>query len=73
MDNIYLLDIVFIYWGWQKLIRHPGNAASPIADSSTHQLKNPSFLNHQIPQQNQAKSQIPSSKPLIVPHIVKYH
>ena len=67
MVNIYLLDIVFIYWGWQKLIRHPGNAASPIADSSTHQLKNPSFLNHQIPNKIKQNPKSPPPNPLSYP------
>ena len=67
MVNIYLLDIVFIYWGWQKLIRHPGNTANPIADSSTHQLKNPSFLNHQIPNKIKQNPKSPPPNPLSYP------
>ena len=32
-----------MYGGWQKLKRQSGNAAEPIADLSTHQLKNPTY------------------------------
>ena len=32
--------VVLWYRGWQKLIAWTGNAAEPIADLSTHQLKN---------------------------------
>ena len=57
--------------GWQKLIALPGNTAEPIADSSTHQLKNPPYHNLLNSTQNQSKSQIFNLKPVIVPHIVK--
>ena len=41
MYNIYLLDIIFcIQGGYLKLIRQTGNAANPIADSSTDFLQN---------------------------------
>ena len=56
---IYIYQSLFSHnKGWQKLTKQPGNAANPIADSSTDLIQNftfPSFKNHQ---QNQAKSQI---------------
>ena len=62
-----------VWGGWQKLIAWTGNAAEPIADLSTHQLKNPTSPQSSKSQQNQAKSQFSHPKPLIVPNIVKTH
>ena len=47
-------------WGWQKLTNIPGNAANPIADLSTHQLKksnlSPIFKNPNKIKQNPKSS-----------------
>ena len=57
--------------GWQKLERVFCFLISDIADSSTHQLKNLTFLNHHNSNKIKQNSNFPISKPFIVSYIVK--
>ena len=69
MTNIYLLTIVFIYGGWQKLKRSPGNAAEPIADLFTYLLQNFTLsISLKIPQKSSKIPISPSRTPYRTPY-----
>ena len=69
MYNIYLLTIVFTYRGQLKLILRAGNAASPIADSSTDLLQNFTLpISSKIPQKSSKIPISPSRTPYRTPY-----
>ena len=71
MYNIYLLDTVFIYGGYLKLTNSPGNAANPIADSSTDLIQNFTLPISKIPNKIKQNPKSPPSNPLSYPISLK--